>query len=70
MQNYKVEGTIGQGAHGLVLKAKHIISGNDIALKKIHLKKLEDGIPISVFREIKTLQEVDCEYVSIFYLGY
>jgi uncharacterized protein (UPF0212 family) len=29
------------------------------------LKKLEDGIPITVIREIKALQEVDCEYVRI-----
>lgn len=65
MDQYTVVGRIGEGAHGLVLRARHIRTGQEVALKKVPIKKLEDGIPNMVVREIKALQEVDCEYVSL-----
>ncbi|KAI9145362.1 kinase-like domain-containing protein [Paraphysoderma sedebokerense] len=59
MEQYKVlSSTLGEGAHGIVLKARHIQSGNIVALKKVPLKRIEDGLPNSVFREIKTLQHL------------
>ncbi|XP_049774267.1 cyclin-dependent kinase 20-like isoform X2 [Schistocerca cancellata] len=61
MKNYKIEGTIGQGAHGLVLRGRHVDTGEIVAVKKVLLKRIEDGIPVTIFREIKALQEVDCE---------
>ncbi|XP_064399850.1 cyclin-dependent kinase 20-like [Halichondria panicea] len=57
LENYHVIGRIGEGAHGIVLKAKHIKTGELVALKKVQLRKLEDGIPNSALREIKALQE-------------
>ncbi|PSN37361.1 Cyclin-dependent kinase 20 [Blattella germanica] len=63
MEQYKVTGKIGEGAHGLVLRGQHLITGQEVALKRVLLKKLEEGIPNSVIREIKALQEIDCEYV-------
>ena len=60
MENYKILGRIGEGAHGVVLKARHtqvrydtcqffllvdVQTGELVALKRVHLKKLEDGIP-------------------------
>lgn len=65
MDQYKVVGKIGEGAHGLVLRGQHLGTGREVALKKVLLKKLEDGIPTAVIREIKALQEVDCQYVRI-----
>jgi cell cycle related kinase len=65
MDRYKIVGRIGEGAHGLVLRGQHLGTGQEVALKKVLLKKLEDGIPTTVIREIKALQEVDCEYVRI-----
>jgi cell cycle related kinase len=65
MDQYKVTGRIGEGAHGLVLRGRHHGTGMEVALKKVLLKKLEDGIPTTVIREIKALQEIDCEYVRI-----
>lgn len=65
MEQYSVEGRVGEGAHGLVLMAKHIPTGKEVALKKVLLKKLDEGIPNSVIREIKSLQEIDCKYVSV-----
>ncbi|KAF9406537.1 hypothetical protein HW555_013125 [Spodoptera exigua] len=63
--NYTVIGRIGEGAHGLVFKARHIATGREVALKKILIKNLEDGIPVNVMREIKALQLLRCKYVSI-----
>lgn len=59
MQQYKILGRIGEGAHGIVFKAKHVESGDLVALKKVPLKKLEEGIPNTALREIKALQQID-----------
>ncbi|KAL4226226.1 Cyclin-dependent kinase 20 [Mactra antiquata] len=59
MDQYTILGRVGEGAHGIVLKAKHIESGEVVALKKIPLRKLEDGIPNTALREIKALQEIE-----------
>ena len=40
-------------------------TGEIVALKKVALRRLEDGIPNQVLREIKALQEIeDSQYVS------
>ena len=38
MDQYKILGRIGEGAHGIVFKAKHIESGEIVALKKVILQ--------------------------------
>ncbi|KAF7998047.1 hypothetical protein HCN44_009445 [Aphidius gifuensis] len=63
MDNYTITGRIGEGAHGLVLKAIHNSTGNNVAIKKVSLKRIDDGIPSSIIREIKTLQELDHPYI-------
>ena len=50
MECYSVVGRIGEGAHGIVLKAKHKVTGCIVALKKIPLKNTEDGIPCMTLR--------------------
>ncbi|XP_061721361.1 cyclin-dependent kinase 20-like isoform X2 [Cydia pomonella] len=67
VSNYSVIGRIGEGAHGLVFKAKHLPTGREVALKKILIKNLEDGIPVNVMREIKALQLLRCKYVIKLY---
>lgn len=66
-QRYTVIGKIGEGAHGLVLKAYDNNSPvpKAVALKKILLKKIDDGIPVTVLREVKTLQLLKHPYVRI-----
>jgi len=59
MENYRIEGKIGEGAHGVVLKAKTVSTGTTVALKKVMIRRLEDGIPTNALREIKALQEID-----------
>ncbi|XP_046840777.1 cyclin-dependent kinase 20-like [Xenia sp. Carnegie-2017] len=63
MEQYNILGRIGEGAHGIVFKAKHIQSGEVVALKKVPLRKLEDGIPNQALREIKALQEIENQFV-------
>uniref|UniRef100_A0A673JUP7 Cyclin-dependent kinase 20 n=1 Tax=Sinocyclocheilus rhinocerous TaxID=307959 RepID=A0A673JUP7_9TELE len=64
MDQYSILGRIGEGAHGIVFKAKHIETGETVALKKVALRRLEDGIPNQALREIKALQEIeDNQYV-------
>ncbi|CAH2233721.1 cyclin-dependent kinase 20 [Pararge aegeria] len=67
ISNYSVVGRIGEGAHGLVFKARHLPTGREVALKKILIKNIEDGIPINVMREIKALQLLRCKYVIKLY---
>ncbi|MED6281162.1 Cyclin-dependent kinase 20 [Characodon lateralis] len=59
MDQYSILGRIGEGAHGIVFKAKHIETGETVALKKVALRKLEEGIPNQALREIKALQEIE-----------
>ncbi|XP_005112397.1 cyclin-dependent kinase 20 [Aplysia californica] len=59
MEQYNILGRIGEGAHGIVLKAKHIESGEIVALKKVPLRNAEEGIPNTALREIKALQEIE-----------
>ena len=56
MEDYTVLGRIGEGAHGIVMRGRHKKSGSIVALKKVLLKRLEDGIPETALREIKALQ--------------
>ncbi|XP_004870153.1 cyclin-dependent kinase 20 isoform X5 [Heterocephalus glaber] len=64
MDQYCILGRIGEGAHGIVFKAKHVETGEIVALKKVALRRLEDGIPNQALREIKSLQEIeDNQYV-------
>ncbi|XP_042337605.1 cyclin-dependent kinase 20 isoform X2 [Plectropomus leopardus] len=59
MEQYSILGRIGEGAHGIVFKAKHIETGETVALKKVALRRLEDGVPNQALREIKALQEIE-----------
>ncbi|XP_054859623.1 cyclin-dependent kinase 20 [Eublepharis macularius] len=59
MDQYSILGRIGEGAHGIVFKAKNIETGETVALKKVALHKPKDGIPNQALREIKALQEIE-----------
>lgn len=65
MEAYTVTGRIGEGAHGVVVKAKHNLTGRSVALKKIPLRRLDQGMPATALREIKALQQIKSPYVSL-----
>ncbi|XP_042201454.1 cyclin-dependent kinase 20 isoform X2 [Callorhinchus milii] len=59
MERYSLLGRVGEGAHGIVFKAKDVETGDTVALKKVALRKLDEGIPNQALREIKALQEIE-----------
>ncbi|KAL6260382.1 hypothetical protein P5V15_007911 [Pogonomyrmex californicus] len=63
MEKYIINGQIGEGAQGLVLKALDTSKDQEVALKKILIKKTEGGLPISIIREVKSLQQLKHPYV-------
>ncbi|CAH1101098.1 unnamed protein product [Psylliodes chrysocephalus] len=55
MENYKLLGRAGEGAHGFVFKAKDLRNENEVALKKIAINP-DLEIPNNVMREILALR--------------
>ena len=49
---------LGEGTFGVVHKAKHIETGEVVALKKMRLEDEEDGVPATALREIAILREL------------
>lgn len=65
MNNYKILGRIGQGAHGYVHKAINKTNEGVVALKKICFKNVDEGIPKNVMREITALTILNSKYASL-----
>ncbi|KYM78432.1 Cell division protein kinase 20 [Atta colombica] len=63
MDKYIINGQIGEGAQGIVLKAHDSSRDQEVALKKILIKKIEGGLPTSIIREVKSLQQLKHPYV-------
>lgn len=63
MNNFKIQGHVGEGAHGYVMKAVDKRTNEEVALKKLVVKH-NDGISMGIVREISSLQHVDCDNVS------
>lgn len=61
---YKLTEKLGEGVHGIVLKAIDLTSNKDVAIKKVSLRTKHGDISLSTIREIKVLQNCDCTYVS------
>lgn len=49
---------IGEGTYGEVFKAKHLRTGNIVALKQIRIRDPDEGLPKNVFREIQALSHM------------
>lgn len=63
MEKYVINGQIGEGAQGLVLKARDTSKDREVALKKILIKRAEGRLPTSIIREVKSLQQFKHPYV-------
>jgi len=66
MEKYVINGQIGEGAQGIVLKAHDTSRDEEVALKKILIKKSEGNLPASIIREVKSLQQFKHPYVYFF----
>ena len=49
---------LGEGTFGVVHKARHIETGEVVALKKMRLEGEDDGVPATALREISILREM------------
>lgn len=65
MDRYKIIGRIGQGAHGYVMKGIDRFDNQNVALKKLVIKNLDEGIPKNLVREITTLKVLNHENVIL-----
>lgn len=63
MEDYALLEKIGEGTFGQVFRAKHRRTGEVLALKKVRLKRVEDGVAPATLRELKALQQL--EHVNI-----
>ncbi|KAH8733162.1 kinase-like domain-containing protein [Phaeosphaeriaceae sp. PMI808] len=58
---YEILQKLGEGTFGEVHKARHRVTGNVYALKKILMHNEKDGFPITALREIKLLKMLSHE---------
>lgn len=56
VDNYERLNHIEEGSYGLVSRAKDLVTGDVVALKKLKLDNSPDGFPVTGLREIQTLQ--------------
>jgi serine/threonine protein kinase len=59
LQRYRVLEKAGEGTHSEVFKALDQETGLLVALKRIRIRKSEDGVPIEFVREVYSLQRVN-----------
>ncbi|ENN78124.1 hypothetical protein D910_09723 [Dendroctonus ponderosae] len=68
MENYKITGRAGEGAHGCVFQGMELASSKVVALKKININ-VDLGIPKNLMREICSLRALKhknvCTYMYI-----
>lgn len=59
MEDYQRIEKIGEGTYGVVYKAKHKLTSELVALKKIRLENEDDGVPSTAIREVTILKELN-----------
>ncbi|KAJ1633309.1 cell division control protein 2 2 [Pavlovales sp. CCMP2436] len=58
LANYMKTDKLGEGTYGVVYKAKHTVTGEIVALKKIRLEGEDEGVPGTALREVSLLKEL------------
>ena len=56
--HYRIVGSIGEGAYSQVFKAIDQRTDKIVALKRVKIRKAEEGLPKEFVREIETLQRL------------
>ena len=58
MDKYQKLEKVGEGTYGMVYKAKNRETGEIVALKRIRLDSIDEGVPCTAIREISLLKEL------------
>ena len=61
--NFRIIQTIGEGTYSSVFKAIDQRNNSIVALKRVKIRKVEDGIPKEFVREVEALQRFDHENI-------
>ena len=64
---YKIVNQVGEGTFGKVYKARNMVTGGHVALKRIRMESERDGFPVTAMREIKLLQSLRHENIVRLY---
>lgn len=67
---YKLIKRIGEGVHGVVIRAIDLTTNKDVAIKKISLRTRHGDLSINAIREIKVLQYCEHRNVNQFFLHF
>lgn len=59
LANYERQIKIGEGTYGVVYKALDRTTNRLVAMKKIRLENIDDGVPSTAIREISILKELE-----------
>jgi cyclin-dependent kinase 4 len=62
IEDYELLSEIGTGAYGTVFKAKNRRSGEHVALKRLPLLGVEEGVPVTTVREVTLLRRLGNGY--------
>ncbi|KAG8885446.1 kinase subunit of RNA polymerase II carboxy-terminal domain kinase I [Tulasnella sp. 331] len=63
---YQLVNQVGEGTFGKVYKARNVVTGALVALKRIKVEAEKDGFPVTALREIKLLQSLS--HPNVIYL--
>lgn len=59
MDKYRKIDKLGEGTYGIVYKARNLETNEIVALKRIRLESVDEGVPCTAIREISLLKELD-----------
>merc|ERR1719471_1989471 len=58
VSQYRELNAIGTGAYGTVYKAENLKNNELVAMKKVRIALTEDGVPMTILREISLLRHL------------
>ncbi len=61
--HYRIVGLVGEGTFSQVFKAVDQRNGQLVALKKVKIRKAEDGLPTEFIREVESLSRLKDENI-------
>ena len=59
LTRYQKLSKIGEGSYGQVFKARQRLTNRVVAIKKMNLHRYQEGVPVTVLRELAILKELN-----------